>query len=435
MLRQVRRRLRRLPFVLLICTMLLGLWPASDLTARGYYDTRLGMLSGPQSFSLTLWTIGAIAGKTWQVTGLSSAAKLAPEERQKAFDEFFATTDEANRLEGEIAGLANQGVKGADPRLADKQRQLQTLRQKRAEQSHVVESILEDQVRQILEQENVAVARWGRLLIPPVFSKLIDLPHVLIVAHRDRFEMRTQVAMRRSITTDETTTLEVLVDEDLKVSSLLVPIGGYSTYPTMIAGTAPLDFVIGAITHEWCHIYLTFRPLGLSYGKSGEVTAMNETVCGLFGDDTAALVRETFYGAAKEPRPWQATPTPTAPPSATQPPRRDEPQGFNVNRELRKIYLQAEERLKAGDIGGAEAVMDEGRRYLADNGFHLRKLNQAFFAFYGSYAEGPNAIRPDPIGEDLRALRRRSATLRDFMLAVEQMTTYDDLKRALGKQE
>ena len=77
--------------------------------------------------------------------------------------------------------------------------------------------------------------------------------------------------------------------------------------------------------------------------------------------------------------------------------------------------------------------MEQGRQYLADNGFYLRKLNQAFFAFYGSYAEGPDAIRSDPIGDDLRELRRQSPSLHDFLVTVAQMTSYNDLKRALGK--
>jgi len=198
----------------------------------------------------------------------------------------------------------------------------------------------------------------------------------------------------------------------------------------MIAGTAPRDFVIGAVTHEWCHLYLMFRPLGGAYGRDGQVAAMNETACSNFGDDIAALVREEYYGAAKEPRPWETPPTLT-PAGQPQP---EEPQAFNANRELRKIYIAAESKLKANDIPGAEQVMEQGREYLAQNGVNIRKLNQAFFAFYGSYAEGPDAIRSDPIGDDLRELRRRSPSLHDFLTTVAQMTSYDDLKRALSKR-
>jgi hypothetical protein len=408
------------------------MWPASGLTRQGYYETRLGALSGPQSFSLTLWTVGAVGGKVKESVSAIGGGRASADEKKRTLTEFFASADEANDLEGQIRDLTSRGVVSDNPALAELEQRLSDLRRRRAQQSVLVESLLEEQVQSILKQQDLALLEVGRFFLPPVFFKLIDLPHVLIVAHRDRFEMRTQVAIRRAITSEDTEALEAAVDRDLGVSSLLVPIGGYSTYPTMIAGTAPFDFVVGAVTHEWCHIYMMFKPLGAAYGRDGDVTAMNETVCSIFGDDAAALVRETFYGAEKRPRPWQATPTPT--PAATQPPpKRDEPQGFNANRELRRIYLAAEERLKANDIAGAEQIMEDGRAYLAENGVYIRKLNQAFFAFYGSYAEGPEAIRPDFIGDDLRELRRRSASLRDFFETVAQMSSYGDLKQVLGK--
>jgi len=408
--------------------LLSGFCSGGGLTPDGRYNLRLAALTGRQSFSLSRWEVETVAAKVWQAIGPSPTARLSAEEKQRIFQDFFATAEEANRLEHEINQLASQ-ISSPDQRLAELERQLRDLRARREEQSTLIEEIIQGQVQDVLRQENLAHVQVDRIFFPPVFAKLVNLPHVLVVSPRDRIEMKSQVAIQRDVTTAQIEMLESAVDRALDVSSLVVPIGGYSTYPTMIAATAPLDFVIGAVTHELFHIYLTFRPLGLNYGKSGELTAMNETVCSIMGDDVAALVREKYYGAPKTARPWQATPTPVP----SQPPKREEPQGFNANRELRKIYLAVEERLNAKDIGGAEAIMEEGRKRLAENGFYLRKLNQAFFAFYGSYAEGPDSIRPDPIGEDLRELRRRSPTLRDFMVTVSGMDSYDDLKRVLGK--
>ena len=422
---------RKLALLLVVLPLLASVWPAAGLTPTGHYEARLGALTSAESFSLSLWTVRVIGGKVWQAIGDPPGRELSADEQKRIFDEFFATADEANQLEGEINDLANKGVTSADGGMAGLEQKLKALRQTREQQVALVEHTIEDQVEAILKHDDISLFQTGSVFLPPVFSKLVDLPHVLVVSYRDHIEMRTQVAIRRTITVQQTGVLEDTVDRDLNVSSLVVPIGGYSTYPTMIAGSAPLDFVLGAVTHEWCHIFLMFRPLGESYGKSSDVAAMNETACSIFGDDAAALVRETYYGAEKTPRPWQTPPTPAPVPG--EPPKREEPQGFNANRELRKIYLAAEERLKVKDITGAEEVMEEGRRRLADNGFYLRKLNQAFFAFYGSYAEGPDSIRPDPIGDDLRALRRRSPTLRDFMLTLSKMTSYNDLKRALGK--
>lgn len=423
---------QRLPLILFLLLLALGLCPSSGLTPDGRYSLRLADLTGPESFSLSRWEVTAIADKLGELVRSNFEGDLSSAAKQRTFDDFFATADDANRLEGEIDSLAGQANPADGDKLADLERQLKELRARRQQQSGLVEETIERQVARALQEENLSLLSilHDRYLFPPVFSKLENLPHVLVVSPRDRIEMKSQVTIRRDITTAQMSALEDETDAALNVSSLVVPIGGYSTYPTMIAATAPLDFVIGAVSHEWCHIYLTFRPLGLSYGKTSAVTAMNETVCSIMGDDVAALVEQTDYGKPKTPRPWETPPAPVEP---AQPAPRSEPQGFNANRELGKIYKQVDQLLKAGDVAGAEQVMEDGRRRLAENGFYLRKLNQAFFAFYGSYAEGPDSIRPDPVGEDLRELRRRSPTLRDFMVTVARMTSYDDLKRALGK--
>ena len=45
----------------------------------------------------------------------------------------------------------------------------------------------------------------------------------------------------------------------------------------------------------------------------------------------------------------------------------------------------------------------------------MRKLNQAYFAFYGAYADQPGgAAGEDPVGPAVRALRERSQGLADF---------------------
>jgi hypothetical protein len=66
-----------------------------------------------------------------------------------------------------------------------------------------------------------------------------------------------------------------------------------------------------------------------------------------------------------------------------------------------------------------------------DNGYQIRKLNQAYFAFYGSYADQPGATGADPIGPALRNLRYYSESLYDFILKVRGITTLEQLNAAL----
>ncbi|MFC1916656.1 hypothetical protein ACFLX1_00775 [Chloroflexota bacterium] len=38
--------------------------------------------------------------------------------------------------------------------------------------------------------------------------------------------------------------------------------------------------------------------------------------------------------------------------------------------------------------------MEQKRQYLAEMSYHIRKLNQAYFAFHGTYADKPAFISP-----------------------------------------
>ena len=73
---------------------------------------------------------------------------------------------------------------------------------------------------------------------------------------------------------------------------------------------------------------------------------------------------------------------------------------------MRKTRLEADRLLAEGKIDEAEKYMESQRRVLVENGYAIRKLNQAYFAFHGSYAVG--AAATDPIGGKLRLLRKQS---------------------------
>ena len=73
----------------------------------------------------------------------------------------------------------------------------------------------------------------------------------------------------------------------------------------------------------------------------------------------------------------------------------------------------------------AEKFMEEKRQYLATKGYYIRKLNQAYFAYYGTYADSPTSI--SPIGAELKKLRSQSASLKDFLETVAAMTSRQDL--------
>ena len=91
---------------------------------------------------------------------------------------------------------------------------------------------------------------------------------------------------------------------------------------------------------------------------------------------------------------------------------------------MRRIRQRVDQLLADGKIEEAEAYMETERLKLVKKGYNLRKLNQAYFAFHGSYALSPASI--DPIGPQIRQLRAASPSLKTFLDRVGRLNSYDD---------
>jgi len=75
--------------------------------------------------------------------------------------------------------------------------------------------------------------------------------------------------------------------------------------------------------------------------------------------------------------------------------------------------------------------MEEQRKLFVQNGYRIRKLNQAYFAFHGIYGEDPGAV--SPVAKDIEQLKSISHSTKDFLDTAAAMTGYEDLKRKLNK--
>jgi hypothetical protein len=76
--------------------------------------------------------------------------------------------------------------------------------------------------------------------------------------------------------------------------------------------------------------------------------------------------------------------------------------------------------------------MEERRQFFWQNGYLHRKLNQAFFAFHGAYADSPGgAAGEDPVGPAVRALREESDSLADFINTIAWMTSFEELQKTV----
>ena len=99
---------------------------------------------------------------------------------------------------------------------------------------------------------------------------------------------------------------------------------------------------------------------------------------------------------------------------------------------MRETRQQTEQLLAAGRVDEAEAYMRNRRDELQQHGYSIRKLNQAYFALYGSYGESFAASPSNPIASLLHKLRDQSPTLGDFAVSVRGITTVAELRQAAG---
>jgi len=297
--------------------------------------------------------------------------------------------------------------------------ELEELRQRQAEKQGQVEAILEGQITQVLLSQDLETLS---IVWPPVKFQFERLPIYLVISPRQEIRVKKGVYLEHGLGLDIREAIEGEIDEAFDVSSLTVGVGGLSAYPTMVMEAASLGFIVKTAAHEWVHGYLFFRPLGWHYNDSPQMRTINETVSSIVGDEIGGLVIARFYP--------ELAPPPVEEDEEKQPPL--EPVESEFNREMRHIRLTVDEMLAQGDVEGAEEYMEKRRRFLVSQGYHIRKLNQAYFAFYGSYATSPTSV--DPIGEALQRLRRESVSLDEFVDTVAALANHEDLWRILGEE-
>ena len=150
--------------------------------------------------------------------------------------------------------------------------------------------------------------------------------------------------------------------------------------------------------------------------------SINETVASTLDKEIANLVIARYYPEfLPEPEPeFNVKPAEPAP---------NEPPDFDFRAEMAETRVESEKLLADGDIEGAEQYMEERRQIFVENGYAIRKLNQAYFAFYGAYqAEPGGASGANPIGPLVREVRSKSPTLRAFMDKMAFVGSFADLE-------
>jgi hypothetical protein len=417
------RRAYWLTIIIIISTVMLG---ASVVSPSDPLE-RIRAFTRGIEFDYVSWTLNSLGIKMGEIA-LGTANYLPLEEQSSVVITTLDLIREINQVEAQLNDIyADPNIGDADTASLELRNKLNDLKKRREKLEPLAEAILQDQVNEIAAQAGLDI---GGQALPPVLYHTTPPPDALITSPRDVIRQDQNISISPDISVDEMEALENKVDKALNVSSLVVGIGGIGLYPTMVMETTDINLLANVVAHEWIHNYLTIHPLGFSYLNSPELRTMNETVASIAGNELGKALIAKYYPEYLPPEPpaTEATigseqPSPPSPPL------------FNFNKEMNLTRVTTDRLLAEGKIDQAESYMEMRRRFLWDHGYHIRKLNQAYFAFYGAYADQPGgAAGEDPVGAAVRSLRDKSPTLKDFVNRIAWMWNYDQLVKAVGSR-
>jgi hypothetical protein len=417
--------------VVLLTWGLIGMMVSMLLGQDGYVaattSDRAQLYVRSMQFDFVGWTLNAIGAKLWQ-NSVDEQSFINEADRETIVRNYFKLRARLEQVEGQIARQY------ADPNVTDPAAATTNLRaqqtglraQMRSIQS-LAEGILQEQLSVILAEQGLTMA--GQPL-PPVAFHLTDLPFAFIISPRDVIRQDANLDISGDLALDQQVALEDKVSKSLNVSALVVPLGGIGTYPTMVGQNSDLPWIASVIAHEWTHNYLAFRPLGVNYSTSPALRTMNETTAEGIGGELGALLIQKYYPELASPPAGfrNILPRSAAPTVGPQP-----APGFDFVAEMHDTRVTADTLLAQGKVDETESFMEARRRVMWDHGYQIRKLNQAYFAFYGAYASaGGGAAGSDPVGGAVKLLRRRSASIAAFVNTMATFSSFEELKAYLN---
>jgi hypothetical protein len=306
----------------------------------------------------------------------------------------------------------------ANPDLA----KIDQLTSERATHEHSVERLIEGYIGEAVSSEglqhHLPLFDSVSFTWPPVDFKLTSPPGVLVRSPRDRIQRLGDTLIESGLTLREVEKIEADTTNNDSVS-LLVPISGLAAYPAIVQDDRNYDSLIETASHEWTHHYLAFFPLGEQWGKGGDAETLNETTANIAGREIANIIRKnhpvTFPVGQDGSGP--NLPAPTA----------------DFNKEMHDLRLQVDALLKQGKVSDAEQAMEDKRQFLAQHGIVIRKLNQAYFAFYGTY--GDSAASSNPVGPKIERVWDLTKDVGAFLAVMREVRSAADVDRAIARLE
>jgi len=407
-----------LSVMILVLVVTTSIWYPTDVFYRIHQFTR------SFEFDYIGWELDA-GWKIMSLFSLGSTHHLNDSQQQRIVIDYFRLLNSSNELQRRITEIySNPQVSTPKKEALRFENELVKISHLLDLQKHITESVLQFQIGQTLK--TLGITDIGTPF-PPILFQTTRLPKELIISPRNVIIQEKSVSLNADIAVNEIIKLENDVEKNLNYSALVVPIGGVGTYPTMITNTMDLKHLIETVAHEWIHNYLSLRPLGIRYASSPKLRTMNETTASIAGSEISQAVIEAFYPHLIEippilPKTFQAS-IPTIKPFQLQ--------SFDFSKEMYQTRIRVDVLLAEGRIDEAEQFMESQRLYFWENGYQIRKLNQAYFAFHGAYSDEPfSAAGKDSVGDDVRLFRARQTSLATFIRKISWMYSHSQLRIA-----
>jgi hypothetical protein len=296
------------------------------------------------------------------------------------------------------------------------------LMDERAEYENQVERLIERYIDEAVSteglQRSLPLFDSVEFTWPPVDFELTNPPQLLVRSPRSVIRRDGDILLKNDLGLAEIQRLEAKTSNDEDVT-VVISIGGLAAYPAIVHADRPYSTTLNTAAHEWVHHYLAFFPLGEQWGKGGDAHTLNETTAELAGDEIARLIADRHPVEFPDGRDGRG-------PAGKSP-------TLDFNETMHALRLEVDDLLAQGKVSDAEALMEQKRLELNAAGYNIRKINQAYFAFHGTYAESPQSS--DPIGPKVREVWERTEDVGVFLAIMRNVESVQDLDGAIATLE
>ena len=379
-------------------------------------------------YRLVSWELENVLGKWshrfWTVLPWTPTSEA---DRRASLDRYMVLVEEyrvADNLLKDVTSSIDPDIR----LLNDAQRRVDQIVIERDKIRDGLEEYLEQIISETVRTDEVGLV--GSFVWPPVDFRIDSPPKLLVTSPRNEIRRVEGILIDPDISVEETLSIERELVELHDVSALIIQTGGLASFPSVVP-MVDLQRLMDIAAHEWLHGHLIFYPLGRSYFVDGEMRSVNETLSDLFGREIGqrvyAKITDQPYVAPVRPETaslnWN---------SGKALEEKENLNQFSFNQFMSETRDRTDNLLLDGLVEEAEAYMETRRIQLLGHGYSIRKINQAYFAFHGTYGESPSSA--SPIARYIWDLREQVDTVGELVKMLRGLKTYEQFEQLLVDQ-